>query len=294
MYQAKSLPLPANTSVENCYKQALKHDDNGQVAYQYAAFLFHGEQFTRGLNFLLQSAEKSNHSAIKELQHYYYKKDQSKYCHWVEEGIKANCKQSYTLDLELKLAEWEGDKANDLLLRKVKTALTAAQSHQSEGAKYFKGYCDYYGFWGKQPKPEEGLKLMIDHHKKLPSFIQYENKFFNILKDKEDQLDLAVEVSSKALYCSTEVEKPQMKFDISMLIWKKLQLDKRVKSPHSLKLLIRDAAKTGCEEAIQFVKSPKGKALMRDNSVICQQNSKPSVDRKKQKLAKKLARRAKR
>ena len=294
VYQSKSLPLPRNVSIEYCYKQALKHDDNGQVAFQYSAFLCHGEQSKRGFDFLHQAGEKANHGAIKKLQEYYYTKDQDKYQYWVKKGLNTNCKQSYILDLEYKLTEWENEPHNDLLLKQVKTALTSAQAHQAEGVKYFKGYCDYHGFWGKLPQPKEGLEIMIEHHLKLPAFIHYEDTFFNLLKDDEEKVDLAIELSSRALYCCEESNKPQMKFDLSMMIWKKLQTGKNVKSPHSLKVLIRDAAKTGCEEALQFIKSPKGKALMRDNSVVCQQNTKPTVDRQKQKQAKKKARKAKR
>ena len=85
-----------------------------------------------------------------------------------------------------------------------------------------------------------------------------------------------------------------MQFDIAMLIWQKLQADMKVRSPHSLKVLIRESAKSGCFDAQQFIKSPKGKALMRDNSLVCQKKGKKSVDRNKQKQAKKKARKAKR
>jgi len=294
VYKNKYLQLPENVTVESCFKQALKNDPEGEVAYQYSVFLLQDSQHKRGLKFMHQAAEKMNHKAIKELQSYYYEKDQEQYLHWVNKGIKANVKQSFTLDLAHKLNLWENDKENELLQKQVKTALISAQSHQSDGVNYFKGYCDYYGYWGKQPQSESGLVTMSENHEQLPEFIHYEDKLFNLVKEHEEYQNLALELSHKALYCCGEHAKPQMQFDVAMLIWKKLQSKSRVKSPHSLKVLIRESAKGNCFEAQQFIKSPKGKALMRDNSVVCQQNSKPTVDRKKQKQAKKKARRAKR
>lgn len=134
---------------------------------------------------------------------------------------------------------------------------------------------------------------MVESHTKLPIFIHYEDKLFNLLKDQPEHIDLALEISPKSLYCCSEDLKPQMKFDLAMLLWKKLQENGKAKSPYGLKTLIRESAKGKCFEAMQFIKSPKGKALMRDNSLVCKQNSKPSADRKKQKQAKKQARKAK-
>jgi hypothetical protein len=241
-----------------------------------------------------QAAEKENHQAINLLQRYCYQKDHEQYLYWVNKGIDAKLKQSFTLDLVIKLDAWEQDKENELLQKQVKTALIAAQSHQSEGVKYFKGYCDLHGYWGRQPQLEKGLNMMVDNHEKLPDFLHYEDTLFNLLKEHEQYADLAIEVSNKALYCASDAIKPQMKFDLAMLIWQKLQANKKVKSPHGLKVLIRESAKSECCDAMQFIKSPKGKALMQDNSVVCQKNCKKSVDRKKLNKAKKSARKAKR
>ncbi|PKH03108.1 hypothetical protein CXF72_07940 [Psychromonas sp. MB-3u-54] len=294
VYKNKFLPLPENVTVESCFKEALANDESGEVASQYAAYLLHNSQHKRGINFMHQAAEKANHDAIKALQTYYYEKDQKQYLKWVDAGINAKVKQSFTLDLAHKLDLLENDKENQLLQKQVKTALISAQSHQSEGVKYFQGYCDYYGYWGKNPKPEKGLNVMVESHEQLPAFLYYQDKLFHLLKDQPEHSDLALDISSKALYCTSEESKPQMQFDLAMLIWQKLQEDHKVKSPHSLKLLIRESAKNGCVDAQQFIKSPKGKALMRDNSVVCQKDCKKSVDRKKLQQAKKSARKAKR
>lgn len=294
VYKNKQLQLPDGTTVNSCFNLALKNDEDGEVAYQYGMHLLQVTEHTRGVNLLEQAAGKAHHQAIRVLQNIHYKKDQEQYLYWVNAGIEAKEKRSFTLDLDYKLAAWEQDKDNELLQKQVKTALISAQSYQSNGVKYFKGYCDIHGYWGKQPKPTEGLSAMVESYEQLPEFLHYEDTFFNLLKDHEQYTELAIEISNRALHCANPALKPQMKFDLAMMIWKQLQADKTVKSPHALKVLIRESAKSGCFAAQQFVKSPKGKALMRDNSVVSQRNSRPNVDRKKQKLAKKSARKAKR
>ena len=294
VYKNKQLPLPVGITVESCYKQALNNDESGDVAYQYAIYLLQNSQHKRGLDFMHQAAEKSNHDAIKELQAYYFKKDAKQYLSWVNAGIHAKVKQSFTLDLAYKLDAWEQDKDNELLQKQVKTALISAQSYQSNGVKYFKGYCDFSGYWGRRPQEDQGLKMMVDNHEQLPAFFHYEDKLFYLLKDQPQYSNLALELSTKALYYISEEGKSQMQFDLAMLIWQKLQTDHKVKSPHGLKDLIRESVKSGCDEAMQFIKSPKGKALMRDNRVVSQKICKKSVDRKKLNKAKRKARKAKR
>jgi hypothetical protein len=294
VYKNKFLQLPENVSVESCYKEALANDESGEVAYQYSTYLLQNSQHKRGINFMHQAAEKANHDAIKALQTYYYEKDQKQYLKWVDAGINANVKQSFTLDLSHKLEIWQNDKENQLLRRQVKTALISAKSHQADGVQYFQGYGDYYGYWGQNPNPEQGLNVMVENHEQLPAFLHYEYILFNLLKDQPEHSDLALDISSKALYCASKQSKPQIQFDLAMLIWQKLKEDHKVKSLHSLKVLIRESAKSGCFDAQQFIKSPKGKTLMRDNSVVCQKGCKKSVDRKKLQQAKKSARKAKR
>ena len=156
VYKNKFLQLPENITVESCFKKALKNDQSGEVAFQYAEYLLQNSQHKRAMNFMHQAAEKANHDAIKVLQAYYYKKNQKEYLKWIDAGINAKVKQSFILDLAYKLDVWEKDKENQLRQKQVKTALISAQSHQSEGLKYFQGYCDYYGYWGKIPIQRKG------------------------------------------------------------------------------------------------------------------------------------------
>ena len=287
------MPLSGETA-ESCFKKALQNDESGSVAYEYASYLLKNSQHKRSLTFMHQSAEKCNQKAIQYLQAYYYQKQPQKYLGFIEKGIENKVKQSFTLDFISKLTRWESEQDNEILKTQAKSALTNALSYQSDGAQYYKAYCEFVGYWGKTPNQNESLLSMIEHHKAVPAFIHYEDKLFNILQKHPEHIDLALELSSKSLYCCSEKDKPKMKFDIAMLLWQKLRENGKAKSPYSLKELIRESAKGECFEAKQFIKSPKGKALMRDNSVVCQINNKRTVSRKKQKVAKKHARKARR
>jgi desulfoferrodoxin (superoxide reductase-like protein) len=294
IYLKKQLILPEGQSIDNCFKEALKSDDDGEATYQFGVYLVKHSQHKRGIAFITQAAEMQHHQAIRDLQQYNYQKDEKHYLYWINAGIEAKEKRSFTLDLGYKLAQWELDVENELLKKKARSALISAESRQSEGVLYYRGYCNYHGYWGKTPNTESGLKTMIEHYNSVPEFVAFEAQLFNLLKTEEEYIDNALDIASKALLaCKSAATQAQMKFDLAMLVWKKLQTSKRAKSPYGIKKLLRESAKEGCTEAIQFVQSPKGKALLRDGSLVCISNSKKSIDRKKLKQAKKSARKAK-
>ncbi|UZE94444.1 hypothetical protein [Alkalimarinus alittae] len=295
VYIKKQLMLPESQTIDSCFKHALKVDTTGEAAYQFGMYLMARSQYKRGLDLVLEAGGMAHHQAIRILQEIFYKKDHQQYLAWVSAGVDALEKRSFTLDLENKISQWEQDVNNDVLKKKAKTALISAESRQSDGALYYRGYCTLKGYWGKQPETELGLKSMVDHYPNLPQFLHYEHQLFNLIKSKSEYIDEALSVSDRALKaCETTEEKAQVKFDMAMIIWEKLRECNKVKSPHSMKQLIRDAARESCSDAIQFIKSPKGKALMRDGSYACVKTKHSSVDRKKQKQAKKLARKARR
>ena len=293
VYMKKQLMLPAGQTVDRCFKKALTNDSTGEVAYQFGMYLIAGSQCQRGVELIVQAGAMQHHQAIRFLQEKNYKKDHQEYIFWVNAGTEALEKRSFTLDLEIQIAQWEQDVNNDVLKKKAKTALISAESRLSEGAAYFRGYCNFYGYWGKQPDTNKGLKAMVDHYQNIPQFLHYEYPLFNLIKNEAEYAGDALSISNRALMaCESSIDKAQVKFDMAMLILVKLRERNKVKSPHSMKQLIRDAAKEGCDDATQFIKSPKGKALLRDGSYTCIKTKHCSVDRKKQKQAKKLARKS--
>jgi len=295
VYWNKQLVIPEGESIKNCFKQALKNDDQGQVAYEFGCYLIEHNEHARGFNFIEQAAEKLNHKAICVLQETTYKKEPAKYSNWLNKGLEAKEKRSFTLDFEQKLSAWEQDQNNDLLQKKARSALITAQSRQAPGIEYYQAYCVYHGYWGKQPNPVLGLENMADTYKNVPQFLYFEEDLFNLTKNEVKYGSLALKMSTNALRINETIDgKALLKFDLAMLIWRELRDNKQAKSPHGIKKLLRESAKEGCEKAIQFNKSPKGKALLRDGSIVNINTNKTQVDRKKQKQAKKSARKAKR
>lgn len=295
VYMKKQLMLPEGQTIDSCFKNALKTDATGEVAYQFGMYLIARSQYQRGIELIIKAGAMQHHQSIRFLQEKFYKKDYQQYLFWVNAGIDALEKRSFTLDLENKIAQWEQDSNNDVLKKKAKTALISAESRQSEGALYYRGYCTLKGYWGKLPDANLGLNTMVEHYQNIPQFLHYEHQLFNLIKKEPEYIDDALLISDRALkVCETSEDKAQVKFDMAMIIWEKLRECNKVKSPHSMKQLIRDAAREGCRDANKFVKSPKGKALLRDGSFTCIKTKHSSVDRKKQKQAKKLARKSRR
>jgi len=295
VYHKKQLMLPKGQTVDSCFKLALNSDNEGDVAFQYGCYLIDHAQATRGIELIIQASNKQHHQAIAYLQHKYYQKDQQQYLYWLNAGVEAGEKCSYTLDLAEKINQWQLDVDNEMLKKKAKTALISAQARQSPGVKYYSGYCDYHGYWGKQPKPQEGLNLMMAHYQDIPQFLYYEETLFNLVKNEKEYVDQAIKLANNALRINQTVAgKATIKFELAMLLWQKLQQQQQVKSPYGLKKLIREAANDGDFAAKQFVKSPKGKALLRDGGIMNIKTQHATPDRNKQKLAKKAARKAKR
>ncbi|MBE8233756.1 MAG: hypothetical protein HAW67_08475, partial [Endozoicomonadaceae bacterium] len=138
-------------------------------------------------------------------------------------------------------------------------------------------------------------KKMVENYKYIPQFLYYEETLFNLVKDEHEYLEIALAMSTNALRINqTVIGKAKIKFDLAMLIWEKLRENGKAKSPHGIKNLLRESAKEGCNEAVQFIKSPKGRALLRDNSIVSVNHNHGHVDRKKQKHAKKTAKKARR
>jgi len=292
-YSKKLLKCPENQSIESCYKKALKIDLTGESAFHYGAYLLKNNQSIKGLDLIKQAAEKMHHEAIIYLQEYYYKKEENEYTNWVAAGVEAQEPRSFLLDFEYKLSQFELDLHNELLKKKAKSAFINAKARQIKGIVYYQAYCTYRGYWGNSSDIDENLKSMVENYKQLPAFLHYEDVLFNAIVKKEQFTETAIEIASHALLaCTEEKRKAQMKFDFAMLIWKELLKDRSVQTPLGMKQLIREAAREGSQEADQFIKSPKGKALLRDQSYVVITTTKTKVDRKKQKSAKKSARKA--
>jgi hypothetical protein len=297
VYIAKQLQLPKGLSIDTCFKNALKTDESGEAAFEFSGYLVRDGQQDRSLMLLKQAGEKQFPEAIRKLQSHYYNADSALYHKWVTAGMAAEEKGAFTADLFGKLLRWQQDQGNELLLKQLRSAMISAESRQAAGVAFIRGYCDFNGYLIKEALPAKGLAAMAEHYKALPEFLPYEAWLFDAAKTAPEHDELAIEVFNKALLQTADSSKKAlMKFEIAILIRDKLAMQNggRIKSPGSIKHLLRESAKEGCELAIQYIASPSGKALMRDDSYVSVSVRHKVVDRVKLKKAKKAARKAKR
>ena len=293
VYMKKQLVVPIKETIDDYFKKALKDDSSGEVAYEFGKYLIARSQYKRGLGFIKQAGEKSYHSAIRFLQETYYNNEQDEYEFWVGAGVDALEKRSFTLDLEIKIGKLDKNKNNDLLKKKARTALIIAEARQSDGVLFYKGYCEYSGYWLKEPDMNNGIKKMMSAHITVPSFLDYEYRLFSLIKTEIDYIDDALSISGRALFlCKNKQDKAQLKFDIAMLAREKLYISKEVSTSYPLINLLKESAKEGCKDAFEFISSKSGKVFMQDMSLRITQVKHAGVNRVKQKKAKKLAKKS--
>ena len=178
-FEHKFLVESQTMNTQYCYKQAIKECRTGESHFLYANFLSTTGEMQRAWTLAEESAKRGYHQAIVALQKKYYKSDISKYNYWVEQGIKYKEINSFTVDAANKLELWLIDQENDLAKKRARTALITAQATQAPGSQYLKALCDYFGYWGKQPK-KECVNGLIKTYKNLPLTIHYQTRLFNI------------------------------------------------------------------------------------------------------------------
>jgi len=291
-YEQKFLVESKTINAEYCYKQAIKECTTGESYFLYANYLSVIGQPKRSWILCEESAKHGYHQAIVALQKKHYRSDDSIYNHWVKQGIEYKEINSFTIDAANKLELWLTDKENDLAKKRARTALITAQATQAPGYQYLKAFCDYFGYWGKTPKLNVVSELINDY-KNLPSTVYYQTRLFSILKEHTEHRVTAIEIGCVAIKLEKNITiKAQIQFEIAMLMKEELASCGKVKCSFGLKALIKESAQLGYEKAKQFLKLPVGKALMRDNSFISQTTTFKQVNRQKQKIAKKQAKKA--
>lgn len=285
-YQNKFLNLPANKALDDYYKTALKYDSDGQASYAFALYLYLGGQQKRSLELMQQAAEKHHIDAIRGLQDFYYEKNIKQYNDIILLGLIAEEKTAYLLDFVNKLNTWEQDKQNQEYQKQAKTALISAEARQAPGIKFYSGYCIENGFLGKTQDRKAGINMMIKDHQKLPAFLPSETLLFRLINAQPEYEKLAIRIAPQAIYQASGLEKADFKYESAMLCWSQLKQKKRIKTPLSIKSLIREAAKEGLVKAQQFLTSPYGKVLMRDNSLVHLREKTTSKQKNKRKKKK--------
>ena len=158
--------------------------------------------------------------------------------------------------------------------------------------KHYRSDDSIYNHWVKTPKLNVVSEL-INTYKNLPGTVYYQTRLFSILKEHTAHRVTAIEIGCVAIKLEKNIKlKAQIQFEIAMLMKEELASCGKVKCSFGLKALIKESAQLGYEKAKQFLKLPVGKALMRDKSFVTHTTTFKQVNRQKQKIAKKQAKKA--
>ncbi|WP_064604468.1 DUF4145 domain-containing protein [Photobacterium sp. J15] len=285
----------SSEDADDYFKKAIETDESGEAEWEFYLYLCRIGQHSRGQAYLNSAGEKGHQEALHCLLAQYYKQDELAFNKWLNRSLEVADKKALTTDAFNKLDLWEEDTANELNLRKLRTALIKAEAYQAPGVQFIRGYCEYHGLLNCEQNQDSGTRKMLEGSAQLPEYLWYEKRLYDALKLDQSNYHKALDLYPAALQQTENViEKAQMKFDAAMIIVELLKNANKVKTPQNLKVLIRESAKEGCEQAKQFLASPSGKALMRDSSYVCQKVKRKAVDRTKQKKARKQAKSARR
>lgn len=293
-YQLKWLQPSEHHNAETCYKAAIKECESGEAHYEFALYINKKGQNNRAWQHAEKAAELGHFEAITDLQVRFKTKDTLQFNYWLEKGIAHKEPNSFTVDAGLKIKAWLLNQEDELAQKRARSALIEAKARRAKGIDCLQAYCDYFGYWNKTPEKEKALATLAENYSQLPSWLNFNKELFEVFKTYESKRKLAIKIGNQVVAkTQCNVENAQYKFDLGMLIWQELLACGKAKSPYALKALIREAASEGCENAAEFLALPKGKQLMRDNSFVTTRSQFKQPDRKKQKQAKKKARKAK-
>ncbi len=293
-YVNKLLPLPKQASIKMYLDQALVCDPKGKSAFLYYAYLHdHGEP-KRALSLLILSAERGHSDALCLLLRYFYHRDDTQYHYWVEKAVDSHIPLGYLLECEIELDKWQKHPQDEATYHRVRGLLLAIQNRQVDGWGFFEGWCVYYGHLGRQQDKVTGAELMAAGYGELPLFLCEEVRLFEVISNNVDYAELVIKIGPDVLYQLDDdaLQKAQAQYQIAMMILHLLSKSIGISTPLNLSNLLRESARVGYEPARLFLDSPDGRAWTYHRRLRTRRVNHKSVDRNKQKKAKKLARRA--
>ncbi len=288
---AKYLPAENTQQVERYFKQALKHDDTGDVYWHFYQYLSLSGRNSWALLQLNAAGNKGHEQALNKLQSINANKNKDQYEQWFKRGIELNNKQALVVDVFNKMRCSVADEANDLLKKRFRSAYIKAQAYQVKGFGFIKGFCLYHSLMNLDAEPSQGIDLMIAEKSSLPDYLNAESVLFSVFSKEDEFQEQALDLLPYVLY---QTESPQaqaqLKYDAAVILMNVLKTKGSIKTPFPLKVLLRESASEGCKQALDFICTPLGKAVMTNQRYSYQKTTHHKVDRSKQKKAKKQAR----
>lgn len=291
-YANKLLVEVGERDAKFCFKKALKEDVAGNVAFEFGRYLQAHEEGKLGLNYIEQAAKNGHHEALNFMLSETVKTDE--YNFWLELALDNKVIEAFTCDVVLKVEKYLADK-NELNKKQLRSALVNAESRRAPGIKFAKAYIEG-NIFGKMAD-DAVTDMMVASYQSLPVYLWFEHKLFMQFSGKAEHYELLAELYHKALY-QVEGDKEaeaEVKYAIVQGALEEFKEKKKVKTPASIPVLLKEAADAGHAEARIFINSCQGKAILKRLGFSTVGNYKKSaVSKDKQKSKRKQLKKAKR
>lgn len=295
-YANKLLQEEVNRNTKSCFKQALKSDDDGEVAYEFGSYLLKHQEVKLGLDYLRQAANQGYHPALAYEVDLAFRTNTDKEF-WVEHALEHRLPEAFTADAFMKLEAYESE-PNDESLKALRSALVAGQSRRAPGISFLKSYLDLtvYG----EADNESLIQTLADSYESVPGYLEVELRLYKQISSDNKHYDLMVEVYHQAVQqASDELGAADVKYAmVNQALSKapeKFKMRDGIKTPKPIPTLLQEAADAGHSEARTYVNSAEGKAVLKrvgfSNQGKMQKNS---AEKEKAKRKRKLAKKAKR
>lgn len=294
-YSNKLLQESVARDAKLCFKQALKIDEEGDVAFEFGSHLLRCGEHKLGKSYIRQAAEKGNHDALSFQLNIAYKAG-SDTEHWLQCAIEHRLPEAFTVDAYNKLEKHETEQTDESL-KALRSALVSGQARRAPGIAFFKSYVDATVYETEQVK--QTVATMVDSYKCLPEYLAVEFRLFKQIADDAEHYDLMIDIYHEALkQSSNELEEADIKYSIvTQALAKaatKFKMRDGVKTPKPIPTLLQEAADAGHPEARTFVNSAEGKAVLKKVGFTSQgKMQKNAAEKKKSKQKRKLAKKAK-
>ncbi|EGU34050.1 hypothetical protein VII00023_15518 [Vibrio ichthyoenteri ATCC 700023] len=299
----KLLPVAAKRNVKECFKQALKFDEDGEVAFEFGSYLLKHEETKLGADYIRQSAERGYHQALSFQLDVTFRSGGNKE-NWVERAIEYRLPEAFTAEVFLKLETYEAEPTEDTL-KALRSALVVAQSRRSPGIALLKSYVDLTVYAVQQrdkSAQNQAIQAMVDSYESVPAYLDVELRLFNQISQDDKHYDLMIKIYHQSIQqVRSEIEAAGIKYTVVKhalsKAGEKFKMRDGVKTPKPIPTLLQEAADAGHSEARAYVNSAEGKALLKRIGFTCQGKMHKNAAEKqknKRKRKRKLVKQAKR
>ncbi|MGF1694792.1 DUF4145 domain-containing protein [Vibrio lamellibrachiae] len=293
-YSNKLLKEETGRNAKECFKQALKSDEEGEAAFEFGSHLIRCEEYKLGEGYIHQASAKGNHDALSYLLNKAFRTGHD-IEHWLAISLEHRLPESFTADTYIKLEKYEGEQTDESL-KALRSALVSGQARQAPGMAFFKSYVELTVYETENVK--KSVTVLIDNYKYLPVYLSVELRLFKQISNDVEHYEIMTDIYHEALkQSSDELEKADVKYAIVkqalVKAAEKFKMLEGVNTPKPIPTLLQEAADAGHAEARKYINSTEGKAVLKKTGFTSLgKMKKNAAEKKKTKQKRKLAKKA--